>query len=447
MKNPIPMTNFPREDIFRKGDVFVLFGELFDRGYATHLVDQAKSAGMEIVGVTVGRRDEGNALRPLNDEELAAAEARLGGKIINVPLMAGFDLDAPAGEPTPTDLLAKMTLETWEDEKLDWAHIEKCRNVGVERFRNSLSQVMRVLDGMIADGKNVYFAHTMAGGIPKAKVFLVIANRVYKGRGARHMSSQTLLDSDLGKLILQNFDEVSANTFRHLIDLSAGIRARIEASGGQVRYSAFGYHGTGILVADEYRWQTYTNYTQGYAKMRLERVAQEAWDAGIKATVYNCPEIRTNSSDVFAGIELPLIPLLLALKKEGGGEWVEQQWQACQKLLADEFTVEDVLQKISDLQVSDVMQPFYDFSSWPMPNNQGQSDLTIGTSNEITSMHKDGKALISDLLSRLVVEAVGQLIFRESSEPSGPVLWLNHDIVARTLVQTKGVSRNTREAA
>lgn len=168
---------------------------------------------MEIVGITVGRRDEANVLRPLNAEELAAAEARLGGKIINVPIMAGFDLDAPEGEPTPTDLLAKMTLETWEDEKLDWSHIEKCRDAGVERFKNALSGGHECPRRHDRHGKNVFFAHTMAGGIPKAKVFMVIANRVYKGRGARHMSSQTLLDSDLGKLILQNFDEVSANTF------------------------------------------------------------------------------------------------------------------------------------------------------------------------------------------------------------------------------------------
>jgi hypothetical protein len=82
----------------------VLFGELFGRGYASGLVNEARKAGMDIVGITVGRRDENNALRALNAEELAAAEANLGGKIINVPLMAGFDMDAPAGEPTPTDL-------------------------------------------------------------------------------------------------------------------------------------------------------------------------------------------------------------------------------------------------------------------------------------------------------------------------------------------------------
>jgi len=273
----------------------------------------------------------------------------------------------------------------------------------------------------------------MAGGIPKAKVFLVLANRIYKGTGPRHMSSQTLLDSDLGKLILQNFDAVSADTFGHLIELSSAIRERVEAAGGQVRYTAYGYHGTGILMNDEYRWQTYTNYTQGYAKMRLEGIAEKAWSASIKATVYNCPEIRTNSSDVFTGIELPLIPLLLALRKEGGSEWAETQWRACEALLADGFSMEDVMAKIKALQASDVMIPFYSFSAWPMPSSQAQADLTIGTSHEITQMHKDGKSLISDHLSTLVVDATGKLIFGSSSEPAGPVLWLHHDIVAQCL--------------
>lgn len=433
MEHPIALENISENTVFRKGDVFVLFGELFGRGYATGLLDQARKAGMQIVGITVGRRDENNALRALTADEQSEAEARLGGTIINVPLMAGFDLDAPAAGPTPTDLLAGMTLESWEHDKLDWDYIEQCQAVATARFTDSLSQVMTILDGMIADGRNVFFAHTMAGGIPKAKAFLVVANRIYKGTGPRHMSSQTLLDSDMGKLILRNFDEVSANTFRHLIDFSAAIRERVEASGGQVRYTAYGYHGTGILIDGEYRWQTYTNYTQGYAKMRLEGIAQEAWATGIKATVYNCPEIRTNSSDVFTGIELPLIPLLLALKKENGGQWAAEQWQACEALLADGFTLDDVIGKIKDLQASEVMTPFYDFSAWPMPNSQAQADLTIGTSHEITAMHRNNKVMISDLLSALVVEATGQLIFGASSSPSGPVRWLNHDVVARRL--------------
>jgi hypothetical protein len=433
MENPVALNRIAANTVFRKGDVFVLFGELFGRGYATGLLDEARRTGMEIVGITVGRRNENNALRPLTSEELAEAEARLGGRIINLPLMAGFDLDAPEGGPTPTDLLAGMTIDSWQQDKLDWDYVARCREAGTARFTETLAQVMSVLDGMITDGRNVFFAHTMAGGIPKAKVFLVLANRIYKGRGSRHMSSQALLDSDMGKLILQNFDEVSANTFKHLIDCSAAIRQRIEASGGQVRYTAYGYHGSAVLIDGSYRWQTYTNYTQGYAKMQLENIAQAAWEKGIKATVYNCPEIRTNSSDVFAGIELPLIPLLLALKKENGGGWAEAQWQACEALLADGYSLKDIFAKIADMQASPVMKPFYDFSAWPKANSQEQADLTIGTSNEITQMHRDGKALISDHLSALVVQATGKLIFGETSDPSGPVLWLNHDIVARRL--------------
>ncbi|HRP64805.1 MAG TPA: hypothetical protein PLF79_01970 [Thauera sp.] len=435
MNKPIPLTQVPQNSLFRAGDVFVLFGELFGRGYASGLVSQARAAGMQIVGITVGRRDDNNALRPLNDEELAAAEANLGGRIINVPLMAGFDLDAPAGEPTPTELLNALTLKTWEQDKLDWAHIEKCRAIGTERFRKGVAEVMAQLEPLVGAGRNVFFAHTMAGGIPKAKVFMVIANRIYKGRGDRFMSSQTLLDSDLGKLILQNFDEVSANTFGHLIEGSAALRARVEAAGGQVRYTAYGYHGTEILIDGRYQWQTYTNYTQGYAKMRLERIAQAAWEQGIKATVYNCPEIRTNSTDVFAGVELPLIALLEALKKEGGGAWAESQWQACRDLLAEGVTLEDVLKKVADFQGSAVMQRYRDFAAWPMPNSPEQADLQIGTSEDIVQMHKDRKALVTDLLSSLVLEASGALIFAASSAPAGPVLWLNHDIVARQLNQ------------
>lgn len=169
--------------------------------------------------------------------------------------------------------------------------------------------------------------------------------------------------------------------------------------------------------------------------MRLERIAQAAWEQGVKATVYNCPEIRTNSSDIFAGVELPLVGLLSALNKENGGAWAQAQWQACSELLADGFTLEGMLQKIEDFHTSDVMRPFRNFAAWPMPNSAPQADLTIGTSDEVQKMHKDTKALVTDLLSSLVIEATGPLMFRESSAPAGPVLWLNHDIIARQLNQ------------
>ena len=437
---PIPLRDIPQTNIFRKGDVFVLFGELFGRGYANGLVNEARKVGMTIIGITVGRRDENNALRPLTEEELAVAEANLGGSIINVPLMAGFDLDAPAGEPTPTDLLANMTLKSWQEDKLDWSHIEKCREAGVKRFKDSVAKVMAELDSKIADGSNVFFAHTMAGGIPKVKVFLAIANRIYKGRGDRFLSTRALLDSDLGKLILMNFDEVTANTFQYLIEGSAAIRARLERTGGQVRYTAYGYHGTEILLNGQYQWQTYTSYTQGQAKMRLERVAEAAWAKGIKATVYNCPEIRTNSSDIFVGVELSLFPLLKALKKENGGAWADAQWQACRALLHEGSSLENLLKQIDDYNASSVMKEFRNFAAWPMDNSAELAELMIGTSEEITQMHQDRKVLVTDLLSALVLEGTGPLMFHETSNPSAPVLWLNHDIIAKqlNLMHSKG---------
>ncbi|TCL00347.1 hypothetical protein BXY66_2988 [Shimia isoporae] len=436
MQTSIPLTSRPQNTLFGQGDIFVLFGELFGRGYATGLIDSAKAAGMEVIGITVGRRQDDGSLRALTDEELAEAETNLGGRIINIPLMAGFDMDAPEGGATPTDMLKDMTLENWQDYKLDWAAVDNCRNIGTTRFKTALDQVLAELQGMIPAGRNVFVAHTMAGGIPRAKAFMAIANRIYKGRGARHLSSQALLDSDLGKLILQNFDEVTANSFGHLLDQSADLRTHVEAGGGQIRYTAYGYHGTRILIGGNYRWQTYTSYTQGYAKMRLEGFAQSAWDKGIKATVFNCPEIRTNSSDVFAGIELSLVPLLEAFRKEGGGAWADAVWQECQALLKDDVTLESILQTVGEYQQSDAMQPFYNFAEWPMANSADQVEMTVGTSQDIVALHNDRKALVSDVLSHHVVNATGQLIFGSASQPEGPVLWLDHDLVAQQLIAT-----------
>jgi hypothetical protein len=427
------LRHIPHGNVFRKGDVFVLFGELFGRGYVNGLIDEARKAGMTIVGITVGRRDEAGALRALTAEEHAEAEAKLGGRIINVPLMAGFDMDAPEGEQNPTEMLSGVTMKSWQDDKLDWEKIERCREAGVRRFTTSAATVMAEIDKLIPDGANVFFAHTMAGGIPKIKAFLAIANRIYKGRGERFMSSRALLDSDLGKLILMNFDEVTANTLKYLIDASAAIRERVTRAGGQVRYTAYGYHGTEILIGGKYQWQTYTNYTQGYAKMRLESIAQAAWAQGIPATVFNCPEIRTNSSDIFVGVELPLFPLLLALKKEGGGAWAEKQWAICQDLLGEGVSLQSIIDTIERYNNDSVSASFRNFDAWPMDNTPELAEVMIGTSDDITALHKDRKALITDHLSSLVLEATGPLMFHGASEKIAPVVWLNHDIIARQL--------------
>ena len=428
-----PLRHLPQANLFKKGDVFVLFGELFGRGYANGLIDEARAAGMTIVGITVGRRDEDGALRGLNQEELAEAEQKLGGTIINVPMMAGFDMDAPEGEQNPTEMLAGVTLKGWQEDKLDWAKIERCRATGVRRFTESAALAMAQIDKLIPDGSNVFFAHTMAGGIPRIKAFLAIANRIYKGRGERFMSSRALLDSDLGKLILMNFDEVTANTLGHLITSSAAIRARIDATGGTVRYTAYGYHGSEILIGGQYHWQSYTNYTQGYAKMRLESVAAAAWAQGVTATVFNCPEIRTNSSDIFVGVELSLFPLLNALKREGGGKWAQQQWEACQALLQDGVALHSIVDQIEAYNNDPTSVSFRNFEAWPMDNTPALADIMIGTSEAITKLHADRKALITDHLSALVLEGAGPLMFHGAAERIGPVLWLNHDVIARQL--------------
>lgn len=433
MTDLTPLRQLPQANVFRKGDVFVLFGELFGRGYVNGLIDEARAAGMTIVGITVGRRDDAGVLRALDDAELAEAEEKLGGRIINVPLMAGFDMDAPEGEQNPTEMLSGITLKNWQEEKLDWERIERCREAGVRRFTNSAATVMAEIDKLVPQGANVFFAHTMAGGIPRIKAFLAIANRIYKGRGERFMSSRALLDSDLGKLILMNFDEVSANTLKYLIDASAAIRARVEQAGGEVRYTAYGYHGTEILIEDQYQWQTYTNYTQGYAKMRLESIAEAAWKGGVAATVFNCPEIRTNSSDIFVGVELSLFPLLRALKREGGGAWADEQWRICEELLGEGTSLQQLLDTIEGYNNDATSAAFRNFEAWPMDNTPELAEVMIGTSEAITALHKDKKALITDHLSSLVLEGAGPLMFHGASEKIAPVLWLNHDIIARQL--------------
>ena len=428
-----PLRQLPQANVFRKGDVFVLFGELFGRGYVNGLIDEARKAGMTIVGITVGRRDDNGALRALDAAELAEAEEKLGGRIINVPLMAGFDMDAPEGEQNPTEMLSGITLKNWQEEKLDWERIERCREAGVRRFTESAATVMAEIDKLVPQGANVFFAHTMAGGIPRIKAFLAIANRIYKGRGERFMSSRALLDSDLGKLILMNFDEVSANTLKYLIDASQAIRERVTQAGGEVRYTAYGYHGTEILINDQYQWQTYTNYTQGYAKMRLESIAEAAWKNGVTATVFNCPEIRTNSSDIFVGVELSLFPLLNALKKEGGGAWADEQWRICESLLNDGTSLQSLLDTIERYNNDGTSAEFRNFEAWPMDNTPALAEVMIGTSEDLTALHKDKKALITDHLSSLVLEGAGPLMFHGASEKIAPVLWLSHDIIARQL--------------
>ena len=103
-------------------------------------------------------------------------------------------------------------------------------------------------------------------------------------------------------------------------------------------------------------------------------------------------------------------------------------------MLKDDVSLESILQTVGDYQQSATMQPYYNFEGWPMANGAEQVEMTVGTSQDIVALHKDRKVLVSDVLSSHVLDATGQLIFGSASEPDGPVLWLDHDMVARVLI-------------
>ena len=80
-----PMQQLPETAGYKAGDVLVLAGELFGRGYANGLVDEAKRLGMTVIGTTVGRRDPDGTLRPLTSDELADSEAlRIGKRLLEL---------------------------------------------------------------------------------------------------------------------------------------------------------------------------------------------------------------------------------------------------------------------------------------------------------------------------------------------------------------------------
>ena len=128
------------------------------------------------------------------------------------------------------------------------------------------------------------------------------------------------------------------------------------------------------------------------------------------------------------------MPLLEAYRKEGGGDWVQGVWEECQALLKEGETLEAILETVGAYQQNPVMQSFYNFEAWPMQNSPEQVEMTVGTSADIVALHKNRKELVSDVLSAHVVSATGALIFGASSNADGPVLWLDHDLVAQQLI-------------
>ena len=429
-----PMRELPARAGYGKGDVLVLCGELFGRGYANGIVEEAKSRGMTVIGSTVGRRDPDGTLRKLNEAELIEAEATLGGRIINIPLEAGFDSEPADDGRSPVDQLKGVKQDDWATLRLDWDGIEQARQRGIKRFSANLAAFAIELGKLIPAGANVLFVHTMGGGMLRARIYMPLFNRVFKGQGERFLSSETFWTSELGKLCKLSFDEITADTFSHLIEATAAVRAGVAEQGRKVSYAAYGYHGCEVLINGAYTWQSYTPYIPGWAKIRLEEAATAARSKGIEATVFNSPEIQTNSSTLFMGVEISLYPLLAALEKEGGGARADEIREECRRLLRDDVTIEELLTVANDYLAAPVMAQFGNYETWPHHNIKDQAELMLNCSARLLGMNKDPKEIVCAALSRAVFTAVGTLMLDVMWASPDHVFWLNHDIVAKRLV-------------
>ena len=118
-----PLREKPAPAPYKAGDVLVLFGELFNRGYANGLVEEAEKMGMTIVRATVGRRDKDGSLRALTAEETA----NVPKPFINIPLEAGFDMEPAANGLSPVDQMKDIKLSDWQNAKIDMKAIEESR--------------------------------------------------------------------------------------------------------------------------------------------------------------------------------------------------------------------------------------------------------------------------------------------------------------------------------
>ena len=432
-----PLRDLPASPGWKPGDVLVVFGELFGRGYANGIVDEARRAGMTLIGATVGRRDGSDGpLRPLNAEELAAAEANLGGRIVNVPLEAGFDLEAVDGGPSPAEQLKRVKGDNWRELTFDQAALAKSRAAGAARFEMNAAAFATELAGLVPPSANLLIVHTMAGGVPRARALLPLMTRLFRGTGEKHLASGEVWNTELGRLWASSFEEVTARTFQRLVAATAPLRT----PGRTVRYVAYGYHGCEVLIGGRLTWQSYTPYLQGWAKKGLEQHAEEAWRDGVRATVFNSPEIWTNSSSLFSGVELSLYPLLTSIReagRAGGGAAqaaADEAWARCAALLKPGTTLEAMLERAERFLADPVLVPFRGLEAWPHHSTREEMELMLPASEEVLAFSADLKNTVAGELSRTVFGAVGRLMLAESWAPTSPVRWLNHDVIAKRVV-------------
>jgi hypothetical protein len=133
-------------------------------------------------------------------------------------------------------------------------------------------------------------------------------------------------------------------------------------------------------------------------------------------------------------VEISLYPLLRALEREGSGPHAEAIRNRCASLLKEDATLEALLAKADSYLSSPALAQFRDLDAWPHHNTAEQAELMLTSATELLEMNRDPKEIVCAELSRAVFSAVGSLMFRSIWNPVSPVLWLNHDIIARQIV-------------
>ena len=440
---------------FGPQDTLVIFGEFFKAGYVSGLIDEAQKRGMNIIYSTVGRRDLKGQLQTPQLEELYFPHPNLKPSILNpnapkkaqpsrktkcffidTPLEAGFDMETSDSGKCPLDLCQSIKLNEWEKASLDPGVLESSQKRAHRSFEQRVQEWLRQLEILIPPEGNILIAHTMAGGVPRAKIFMPILNRVLKGIGKRFFPSEVFWQTDLGKLCSANFNEVTAETFKILIDLSTPLREKLEKQGREIFYTAYSYHGTEVLNGEDYVWQTYSPYLQGFAKIKLENISKDFFAQNIKTGVFNVPEILTRSSSVFPGVEIPLYTLLGALKRDGGDKGSALANIALNKLKANALAF--IQENTKQYFESSTIKANSQFEKWPQHNSLPQMEQMLELSKTLFHLHKEEAESITPFLSQVVIGSTGRLIFQEIAESSQPVYWLNHDIIARDISLNAG---------
>ncbi|MDE0119228.1 MAG: hypothetical protein OXM55_04380 [Bdellovibrionales bacterium] len=409
---------------FKETDTLVIFGEVFPGGYVSGLIRSAQSKGMKVIYSTVGRRDSDGKLRQLNAQELESQPSPL----INIPLEAGFDMEPSHSGQRPIDLCQEIKLSQWDQTTLDKNVIEDSKKRAILSFQNRTKQWLKELTALLPDKGNVLIAHTMAGGVPRTKILLPILNRVLKGVGKRFFSSEVFWKSDMGWFCENNFNEVTAQTYKHLIELSTPLREQLNKQNRQIFYTAYSYHGTEVLIENQYQWQTYSPYLQGFAKMELENISSDFSRKGLNTCVFNVPEILTKSSAVFPGVEIPLYTILGALKKDGGEDGQKIVSHCLKQMTKDAFNI--ITETTKNYFESEEVKKQSVFEKWPQHNSTAQMEKMLNISKKLSSLHKDTSQSITPFLSETLFNSCGNLILQEIAQTKQAVCWLGHDVIA-----------------